>query len=244
MLSRPAGRTEAVLPIEGMTCASCVRRVEKGLAKVPGVTAANVNLATERATVAYDPAVTDLATLRSAVERAGYRVGDLPAVEPTPAAAATGRPAAVPASAVDPRERERDRELADLKRKWVVSLVIGLVDDGRDVPAARVGHGGCGAVAADPGDAGPGLGGRRLLSHRLGGGPSRRHEHEHAGGGRHQRRLWLQRLRHPLAAAGRALGLPVPPLLRGGGDRRSPSSCSVAGWRRGPRSRPAPRSRR
>src|SRR5919112_6778624 len=55
---------EAVLPIEGMTCASCVRRVEKGLAKVPGVTAANVNLTTERATVAYDPAVADLATLR------------------------------------------------------------------------------------------------------------------------------------------------------------------------------------
>ena len=47
-------------PIEGMTCASCVRRVEKGLEKVPGVTAANVNLATERATVAYDPAVADL----------------------------------------------------------------------------------------------------------------------------------------------------------------------------------------
>ena len=67
---------EAILPIEGMTCASCVRRVEKGLEKVPGVTAANVNLATERATVAYDPAIADLATLRTAVERAGYRVGE------------------------------------------------------------------------------------------------------------------------------------------------------------------------
>ena len=61
-----------------MTCASCVRRVEKGLEKVPGVTAANVNLATERATVAYDPAIADLATLRTAVERAGYRVGEVP----------------------------------------------------------------------------------------------------------------------------------------------------------------------
>src|SRR5215218_2809162 len=58
------GVTEAVLPIQGMTCASCVRRVEKGLEKVPGVTAANVNLATERATVAYDPTIADLATLR------------------------------------------------------------------------------------------------------------------------------------------------------------------------------------
>ena len=71
-----AGPTEAVLPIEGMTCASCVRRVEKGLDKVPGVSAANVNLATERATVAYDPAVARSSpTLRAAVEKAGYRVG-------------------------------------------------------------------------------------------------------------------------------------------------------------------------
>src|ERR687889_1331511 len=76
--------TEAVLPIEGMTCASCVRRVEKGLEKVPGVTAANVNLTTERATVAYDPAVADLATLRTAVERAGYHVGAVPDVEAMP----------------------------------------------------------------------------------------------------------------------------------------------------------------
>ena len=118
---------EAVLPIEGMTCASCVRRVEKGLEKVPGVSAATVNLATERATVAYDPAVADLAALHGAVERAGYRVGDVPTVEPTPAARQPAARPAAPATAVDPRERERDRELADLKRKWVVSLVIGLV---------------------------------------------------------------------------------------------------------------------
>src|SRR5215204_3428113 len=112
---------EAVLPIEGMTCASCVRRVEKGLQKVPGVTAANVNLATERASVAYDPAVADLATLRTAVERAGYRVGEIPA------AAARIAPAAVPAGdMVDKRALARDREIADLKRKSLVSLVVGV----------------------------------------------------------------------------------------------------------------------
>jgi P-type Cu+ transporter len=120
-----ASPAEAILPIEGMTCASCVRRVEKGLQKVPGVTAANVNLATERATVAFDPAVADLAALRTAVERAGYRVGEDVVAEAPSVAPAAGR-AAQPAEAVDPRERERDRELADLKRKWMVSLVIGL----------------------------------------------------------------------------------------------------------------------
>src|SRR5688572_15211937 len=119
-----AGPTEVILPIEGMTCASCVRRVEKGLEKVPGVAAANVNLATERATVAYDPALADVATLRTAVERAGYRVDEVPAAEATSADQPAVRPAA---TTIDPRERERDRELADLKRKWVVSLAIGLV---------------------------------------------------------------------------------------------------------------------
>uniref|UniRef100_UPI00244570CE heavy-metal-associated domain-containing protein n=1 Tax=Burkholderia cepacia TaxID=292 RepID=UPI00244570CE len=46
------------LDIDGMTCASCVSRVEKALAKVPGVTRASVNLATERATVDAAPDVT------------------------------------------------------------------------------------------------------------------------------------------------------------------------------------------
>ena len=58
-----------------MTCASCVRRVEKALGKATGVASANVNLATEKATVSYDPAVANLDSLRAAVEKAGYGVG-------------------------------------------------------------------------------------------------------------------------------------------------------------------------
>jgi Cu+-exporting ATPase len=61
------------LRIEGMTCASCVSRVEKALAKVPGVETASVNLATESASVSASNQV-DLATLRGAVEKAGYSV--------------------------------------------------------------------------------------------------------------------------------------------------------------------------
>lgn len=61
------------LPIEGMTCASCVSRVEKALAKVPGVERASVNLATESASVSASSQV-DLATLRGAVAKAGYSV--------------------------------------------------------------------------------------------------------------------------------------------------------------------------
>ncbi|MVA80495.1 heavy metal translocating P-type ATPase [Agrobacterium vitis] len=61
------------LDIDGMNCASCVRRVEKALASVPGVSLAAVNLATERATVTVT-AETDRQTLVAAVEQAGYHV--------------------------------------------------------------------------------------------------------------------------------------------------------------------------
>ncbi len=59
------------LSIEGMTCASCVGRVERALKAVPGVQQASVNLATERATVQGDATV-DAATLVAAVTKAGY----------------------------------------------------------------------------------------------------------------------------------------------------------------------------
>jgi P-type Cu+ transporter len=60
------------LPVTGMTCAACARRVERRLAKTPGVRAATVNFATERATVEYDPARTGLRRLDEAVREIGY----------------------------------------------------------------------------------------------------------------------------------------------------------------------------
>ncbi|KWI57235.1 copper-transporting ATPase [Burkholderia ubonensis] len=72
------------LEIEGMTCASCVARVEKALANVPGVTRASVNLATERATVDAAAVVTT-AQLVDAVRQAGYQA--TPVAEPEPAIA-------------------------------------------------------------------------------------------------------------------------------------------------------------
>jgi Cu+-exporting ATPase len=64
-----ASHQQTSLEITGMTCASCVRRVEKALSKVPGVASANVNLATERATVSFDPSTTEITALVAAVER-------------------------------------------------------------------------------------------------------------------------------------------------------------------------------
>ncbi|WP_188053892.1 heavy metal translocating P-type ATPase [Sphingosinithalassobacter sp. CS137] len=64
-----------VLPIEGMTCASCVGRVERAIAQVPGVTGVSVNLATERAEVRFDEGRADPAALADAVSKAGYTPG-------------------------------------------------------------------------------------------------------------------------------------------------------------------------
>lgn len=60
------------LPIGGMTCASCVARVEKGLSRLEGVAEARVNLASEKATVRYDPAKVDLKALVGTVQELGY----------------------------------------------------------------------------------------------------------------------------------------------------------------------------
>src|SRR3990172_13348682 len=65
---------ELVLPIEGMTCASCVNRIERFLKKTPGVEEASVNLATERATIRLDPAMAGRDEAVAAVRAAGYDV--------------------------------------------------------------------------------------------------------------------------------------------------------------------------
>jgi Cu+-exporting ATPase len=65
---------EISLKITGMTCASCAMTVEKALQKTKGVKAANVNIATEKATVEYSPEHVSILELREAVENSGYGV--------------------------------------------------------------------------------------------------------------------------------------------------------------------------
>jgi Cu+-exporting ATPase len=86
-----AGKDNTTLQfdIRGMTCASCVARVEKALRAVPGVDDASVNLATEKASVRGAGA--DAAAIAAAVERAGYEALAIDAAHPAPAAAAPGR---------------------------------------------------------------------------------------------------------------------------------------------------------
>src|SRR5579875_3113040 len=75
---------QTTLAIEGMTCASCSMRIEKGLKKLPGILDAQVNLATERGTVTYDPQQTDIEQMLQKVEALGYQAA--PLTSPTPPA--------------------------------------------------------------------------------------------------------------------------------------------------------------
>ncbi|WP_291558285.1 copper ion binding protein, partial [Comamonas sp. SCN 65-56] len=101
----PAGTVE--LAVEGMTCASCVGRVEKALKAVPGVTEANVNLATERATVRGMAGVGELV---AAIGKAGYEA----------------RPIDTTARAGDEAAEKKDAERAELKRDLIVAGVLTL----------------------------------------------------------------------------------------------------------------------
>ncbi|HZS10933.1 MAG TPA: heavy metal translocating P-type ATPase [Nitrospirales bacterium] len=68
---RPLHST-VTIPIEGMSCASCVARIEHGLSAVPGVTRASVNLATEKASIDYQPGSTSPAALAETIRSLGY----------------------------------------------------------------------------------------------------------------------------------------------------------------------------
>ena len=107
---------ELVLPVTGMTCASCVHHVEKALRRVKGVATVNVNLATEKATVAFDPAVATLPSMRTAVEHAGY---DLMIER-------ASLPAAAEAAQELLDEQARGRALTRTAIQATAALVVGL----------------------------------------------------------------------------------------------------------------------
>ncbi|MBA2964490.1 MULTISPECIES: heavy metal translocating P-type ATPase [Ramlibacter] len=99
-LPRSAELAPVRLQIEGMTCASCVNRVEKALKKVPGVAGAEVNLATETAEVSLAQPAADPAALSAAVARAGYHATVLadPVTAPPAAGGASAWPVALAAA--------------------------------------------------------------------------------------------------------------------------------------------------
>ncbi|HVB26042.1 MAG TPA: heavy metal translocating P-type ATPase [Ktedonobacteraceae bacterium] len=76
--------SEVVFDLEGMTCASCAMRIEKGLKKVPGVRDASVNLATEKAIVIFDPIQTGIEQMVQKVDAVGYKATPHVSTKPEP----------------------------------------------------------------------------------------------------------------------------------------------------------------
>ena len=94
-----------VLKIEGMTCASCVKAVERATRKLEGVERADVNYATETLSISYEPSMIRLAEIKAAVEKAGYQARD---EEIT----------------VDADKERKDQEMKLLWKKFIISALF------------------------------------------------------------------------------------------------------------------------
>ena len=98
-------RKTVTIPIGGMTCAACASRIERVLAKKEGVLRVSVNLATEKATVEYDPGITRISAIRQAIGDIGYK------------ALGTG------SKAVDEDKQRKEKEIRILWTKFIISAV-------------------------------------------------------------------------------------------------------------------------
>src|SRR5712691_1661930 len=118
----------AVLALEGMTCASCAMRIEKGLKKVPGVRDASVNFATEQATVTYDSEQTGLEQMIQKVDAIGYKARPLPASHSTKVEAAPGvSNEEITLSAVaHADEQSRQAEITRKRNLLILGIVLTL----------------------------------------------------------------------------------------------------------------------
>jgi len=98
----------ATIPVRGMSCASCVAKIESGLASHPGVLTASVNFAAEHATVEYVPAQVAVEDLRRAIRELGYEPGEV---------------AETAASAEDLSEQEaRSHQTLLRKLRWKIAV--------------------------------------------------------------------------------------------------------------------------
>ncbi|HZK88083.1 MAG TPA: heavy metal translocating P-type ATPase [Anaerovoracaceae bacterium] len=97
------------LKITGMTCAACSARIEKVVSKMEGVEQISVNLATEKATVSYDPSLTDVSSIKAKIEKTGYGAAEIQAKK-----------------IVDQDKLSKEKEIKTLWRKFTVSAFFAV----------------------------------------------------------------------------------------------------------------------
>jgi P-type Cu+ transporter len=109
-LGYSAGMEKVTLPVHGMSCASCVKKVESALNGLEGVVKASVNFATERASVQYVPGTVSVKDFKQAVKDAGYEILETGPVEQE--------------DVVDRERAAREAEFRKLKSKFVSGLLL------------------------------------------------------------------------------------------------------------------------
>ena len=120
----------ADLPLLGMHCAACANRIEKALNRAQGVESCNVNYATQRATVNYDPAQTDANQLRGVVQNAGYD-----AIVPAQQSGDETNSHHDAGAVAEAESAAREQEYARQKRKFIIAAIL-------TAPVAIIGMGG------------------------------------------------------------------------------------------------------
>ncbi|MDP2601817.1 MAG: heavy metal translocating P-type ATPase [Deltaproteobacteria bacterium] len=124
-------RTEEItIPVRGMSCASCVEKIETQLRSLAGVTKAEVNFAAERATVSFIPSLHSPSDLRKAIREIGY--------EPLEIADSS--------ASVDYEKEARDREIRELRVKTLagavlsIPLLLGMISEWMPIPEWLTNH--------------------------------------------------------------------------------------------------------
>jgi len=97
------------IPIGGMTCAACARRIERILGSIPGILSVSVNLATEKATVSYEPQIIRLSNIREAINKAGFHALEV-----------------CKTNATDGEKEHRQKEIKRLLIKFIVAAVFSI----------------------------------------------------------------------------------------------------------------------
>jgi Cu+-exporting ATPase len=107
-----AGTATMRVPIQNMHCGSCLMRIELALQTVPGVVSARASLGPNAADIEYQPEKVDFATIRKAIESAGYRVAE-PKIAPD-------------AEVLDPAEAANEQEYRTLMRKFWLAAAVSI----------------------------------------------------------------------------------------------------------------------
>ena len=105
----PTANRNVIIPIKGMNCASCSGKVEKTIQKLDGVADATVNLATEKATISYDPQTIKLLQIKEAIKNLGFEPLDI-----------------ADSGAADEINSQKEKQIKTLWNRTIVSVIFCL----------------------------------------------------------------------------------------------------------------------